>query len=60
MWLWEDGKPLERGCPSCSGFAHEIARGYLQHLHGRGTTFALISRAPIEESVPVPLVLLLR
>jgi len=35
MWLWEDGKPLDRGCPSCSGFVDEIARGHFAHLHGR-------------------------
>jgi predicted dithiol-disulfide oxidoreductase (DUF899 family) len=22
MWLFEDGKPLDRGCPSCSGFEY--------------------------------------
>jgi predicted dithiol-disulfide oxidoreductase (DUF899 family) len=52
MWLWEDGKPLDRGCPSCSGFADELARGHFAHLHGRGTTLALISRAPIDKILP--------
>ncbi|MEY4550125.1 MAG: hypothetical protein RL685_6320 [Pseudomonadota bacterium] len=52
MWLWEDGKPLERGCPSCSAFADELARGHLQHLHARSTTLALISRAPLEKIEP--------
>jgi predicted dithiol-disulfide oxidoreductase (DUF899 family) len=49
MWLWEDGVPLDRGCPNCSGFVDEIARGHFQHLHGRSTTLALISRAPSEK-----------
>ena len=46
MWLWDAGKPREEGCPSCSAWADEIARGHLTHLHARGTTLALISRAP--------------
>lgn len=52
MWLWADGVPLDRGCANCSGFVDELARGHLQHLHGRSTTLALISRAPIEKIVP--------
>lgn len=35
----------EAGCPGCSYFADNI--GHLEHLHARGTSFALISRAPI-------------
>lgn len=52
MWLWEEGKPLDRGCPSCSAWADHIARGHLQHLHMRGTTLALTSRAPLDKIAP--------
>jgi predicted dithiol-disulfide oxidoreductase (DUF899 family) len=46
MWLWDAGKPRDVGCPSCSAWADEIARGDLAHLHERTTTLALVSRAP--------------
>src|SRR5262245_34302507 len=46
MWLWEAGEPLDRGCPSCSGWANQISKGHLQHLHACATTLALVSRAP--------------
>jgi predicted dithiol-disulfide oxidoreductase (DUF899 family) len=49
MWRYKDGKPLDLGCPSCSGFADQIGPGQLRHLHGVGTTFAFISRAPWEK-----------
>ena len=35
----------EVGCPGCSFFADNI--GHLEHLHARGTTLALVSRAPL-------------
>jgi len=35
------------GCPGCSFLADNI--GHLAHLHARGTTLALVSRAPLEE-----------
>lgn len=38
----------EKGCPSCSAWADHIARGHLHHLHSRGTTLVLISRASID------------
>jgi predicted dithiol-disulfide oxidoreductase (DUF899 family) len=38
---WEDG------CPSCTAGADEIARGLLEHLHARDTSFTYVSRAPI-------------
>ncbi len=38
---WEDG------CPSCTAAADEIAPGHLEHLHGRDTTLAYVSRAPL-------------
>jgi predicted dithiol-disulfide oxidoreductase (DUF899 family) len=40
---WEDG------CPGCTAGADEIARGLLDHLHIRDTSFALVSRAPLEK-----------
>ena len=46
MWLWDDGKPRDEGCPSCSAWADEIGRGHLIQLHARATTLALVSRAP--------------
>ena len=52
MWLWEDGEPLDRGCPSCSAWADHIARGHLSHLHARGSTLVLVSRAPIAKILP--------
>ena len=39
---WEDG------CPSCSAGADEISDGLLEHLHTRDTSFAVVSRAPLE------------
>ena len=35
----------EEGCPSCSLLTDNI--GHLAHLHARGTTLALVSRAPL-------------
>jgi predicted dithiol-disulfide oxidoreductase (DUF899 family) len=52
MWLWNGDEPQERGCPNCSGFVDELARGHFAHLHGRSTTLALISRAPLEKILP--------
>jgi predicted dithiol-disulfide oxidoreductase (DUF899 family) len=52
MWLWEAGQPLDRGCPSCSAFADHIARGLLAHLHARGTSLTLVSRAPLAKIEP--------
>jgi predicted dithiol-disulfide oxidoreductase (DUF899 family) len=37
---WEDG------CPSCTAGTDEISAGFLEHLHTRDTTYALVSRAP--------------
>jgi predicted dithiol-disulfide oxidoreductase (DUF899 family) len=37
----------EEGCPSCTAGVDEVARGFLEHLHTRDTTYALVSRAPI-------------
>ena len=38
---WEDG------CPSCTAGTDEISAGFLEHLHVRDTTYALVSRAPL-------------
>jgi predicted dithiol-disulfide oxidoreductase (DUF899 family) len=40
---WEDG------CPSCTAGTQEIAAGFLDHLHTRDTSYALVSRAPLEK-----------
>ena len=40
---WEDG------CPSCTAGVREVAPGFLEHLHTRDTTYALVSRAPIQK-----------
>ena len=40
---WEDG------CPSCTAGTDEIAPGVLEHLHTRDTSYALVSRAPLEK-----------
>ena len=40
---WEDG------CPSCTASADEISAGLLEHLHVRDTSFAIVSRAPIDK-----------
>lgn len=52
MWLWDGAEPKDAGCPSCSGFAENISPGHLGHLHRCSTTFAFISRAPIEKIAP--------
>jgi predicted dithiol-disulfide oxidoreductase (DUF899 family) len=40
---WEDG------CPSCTAGISELNEGFLDHLHTRDTSFAMVSRAPIEK-----------
>ncbi len=40
---WDDG------CPSCTAGNQELNAGFLEHLHTRDTTYALVSRAPIEK-----------
>jgi len=40
---WEDG------CPSCTAAADELSPGLMAHLHVRDTSFAVVSRAPIEK-----------
>jgi len=38
---WEDG------CPSCTAGTDELSAGFLEHLHLRDTTYAMVSRAPL-------------
>jgi predicted dithiol-disulfide oxidoreductase (DUF899 family) len=38
---WEDG------CPSCTAGTDELSPGWLEHLHARDTSYALVSRAPL-------------
>lgn len=52
MWLWDEGQPRDEGCPSCSAWTDHIAQGHLHHLHARGTTLALVSRAPLAKIEP--------
>src|SRR5580692_8979921 len=39
---WEDG------CPSCSAGTSELSPAFLAHLHIRDTSYALVSRAPLD------------
>jgi predicted dithiol-disulfide oxidoreductase (DUF899 family) len=40
---WEDG------CPSCTAGTDELSEGFFEHLHTRDTTYAMVSRAPLEK-----------
>jgi predicted dithiol-disulfide oxidoreductase (DUF899 family) len=40
---WEDG------CPSCTAAADELSPGLIQHLNVRDTSFAAVSRAPLDK-----------
>ncbi|MFJ8789591.1 DUF899 domain-containing protein [Streptomyces sp. NPDC102462] len=40
----------DAGCPDCSAFLDQI--GHLAHLHARGTSFAVVSRAPFTRILP--------
>ncbi len=37
----------EEGCSSCTAGTDELSPGFLQHLHIRDTTYAMVSRAPL-------------
>jgi predicted dithiol-disulfide oxidoreductase (DUF899 family) len=39
----------DEGCPSCTAGTDELSRGFLDHLHTRDTTYAMVSRAPLEK-----------
>jgi predicted dithiol-disulfide oxidoreductase (DUF899 family) len=42
IWLYD----RDIACPSCSAFVDQV--GHLAHLNARDTTFAAVSRAPLE------------
>ena len=44
------GPNQDVGCDGCSMFVDQV--GHLAHLHARDTSFALVSRAPIEKIEP--------
>lgn len=37
----------EEGCSSCTAGTDELSPGFLEHLHTRDTTYAMVSRAPL-------------
>ena len=39
----------EEGCPSCTAGTQEMSPGLMDHLHTRDTTYAMVSRAPLEK-----------
>ncbi len=39
----------DEGCSSCTAWADELSKGHLAHLHIRDTTFAYVSRAPLDK-----------
>ena len=39
----------EEGCSSCTAGTDEISAGFLEHLHTRDTTYAMVSRAPLSK-----------
>jgi predicted dithiol-disulfide oxidoreductase (DUF899 family) len=39
----------DEGCPSCTAGIDEVSLGFLDHLRMRDTTYALVSRAPLEK-----------
>lgn len=39
----------DEGCPSCTAGTDELSAGFVEHLHARDTSYALVSRAPLEK-----------
>jgi predicted dithiol-disulfide oxidoreductase (DUF899 family) len=37
----------DEGCPSCTAGTDELSAGFLEHLHIRDTSYAMVSRAPL-------------
>jgi predicted dithiol-disulfide oxidoreductase (DUF899 family) len=37
----------DEGCSSCTAGTDELSHGFLEHLHTRDTTYAMVSRAPL-------------
>jgi predicted dithiol-disulfide oxidoreductase (DUF899 family) len=39
----------EEGCSSCTAGTDELSQGFLDHLHIRDTSYAMVSRAPLQK-----------
>jgi len=39
----------DEGCPSCTAGTDELSQGFFDHLHTRDTSYAMVSRAPLEK-----------
>ena len=39
----------DEGCSSCTAGTDEVSKGFLEHLRTRDTTYALVSRAPLDK-----------
>lgn len=39
----------DEGCPSCTAGTDELSAGFMEHLHARDTTYAMVSRAPLDK-----------
>lgn len=52
MWMWEEGRPMKNGCPSCSAWTDHITRGHLHGLRARDTNLVLISRVRMKQIAP--------
>ena len=39
----------EEGCPSCTAGTDELSPGFIRHLNARDTSYAMVSRAPIDK-----------
>jgi predicted dithiol-disulfide oxidoreductase (DUF899 family) len=39
----------DEGCSSCTAGTDELCDGFFEHLHTRDTTYAMVSRAPLEK-----------
>ena len=39
----------DKGCPSCTAGTDELSPGFFDHLHARGTSYAMVSLAPIDK-----------
>jgi predicted dithiol-disulfide oxidoreductase (DUF899 family) len=49
MYHFMFGPDWDEGCPSCTAGTDELSPGFLDHLHKRDTTYAMVSRAPLEK-----------
>ena len=58
----------DEGCPSCTAGTDELSPGFLEHLHTRDTSYAMVSRAPLaklerwkaKQGWDIPVVLVVR